>query len=109
MHVHDAPIALLLAEHHRRTGDMLGAVAARPGRRLSADPVGFGMPVTSIDGKSAGNDAADVERRPIAAGHVLLIKLPEPGPVLAALVGVAIEVEEHAFRGAAPDLRQRLP
>src|SRR5438067_11539920 len=56
-----------------------------------------------------GYDPADVEWRPIAAGDILLIELPQPGPMLAALIGVAVEVEEHRLRRTAPDVLQRHP
>src|SRR6202049_141382 len=49
MHMHDAPIAVLLAEYHRRAGDVLGAVAPRGRRRLAADPVRFGMAMAPQD------------------------------------------------------------
>ena len=56
-----------------------------------------------------GHDPADVEWGPIAAGDVLLIELPQPGPLLAALVGMAVQVEEDTLRCAAPEVRQLLP
>src|SRR5437764_9741140 len=73
MHMHDAPIAVLLAEHHRRAGDVLAAVAPRRGRRLAADPVGSGMAMAPQDREVVGHGPADVERGPIAARDIVLI------------------------------------
>src|SRR5207302_3770600 len=95
MHVHDPPIAVLLAEHHRRAGDVLGAVTPCRGRRLAADPVRSGLAMAPQDREVVGHDPADVERGPVAARDVLFIELPQPGPVLAALIGMTVEVEEH--------------
>src|SRR5437016_2857767 len=76
MDVHDAPIAVLLAEHHRRAGDVLGTVAPRRRRRFVADPIGLGMAMAPQNREVVRHDSADVERGPIAARDVVLIKLP---------------------------------
>src|SRR5438132_2331355 len=80
MDVHDAPIAVLLAENHRRTGDVRGAVAPRRGRRLAADPIRSGLAMAPQDREVVGHHPADIERGPIAARDVVLVELPQPGP-----------------------------
>ena len=67
------------------------------------------MPFTPNNRELVRDDAADVERRPVAALYVGLIELPQPRPVLDALVGVAVQVEENGFRGGAPQLGQMAP
>ena len=44
--------------------------------------------------------------RPVAARDVVLVELPQPRPMLAALVGMAVEVEKHRFWRGAPDVLQ---
>src|ERR1700722_9733497 len=90
MRVDDAPIAGFLAEHHGRAGDEILAVGSR-GLRIGADPFGARLAFAPDDGNLAVDDPADVERRPIAARDIVTIILPQPGPVLAALVGMPIE------------------
>ena len=88
---------------------MLGAIAPRDGRRLAADPVRFCVAMAPQDREVVRHDPADVERGPIGARDILLVELPQPRPVLPAVVGMAIEVEEHSFRRAAPDILQLDP
>src|SRR5690242_15725061 len=103
MDVHDPPVAQFLAEYHRRARNELGAVASRRGWWLLADPFRFGVPLAPDDCEVIGDDPADIERRPIAARDVALVELPQPRPMLAALVGVAIEVEKNRVRCGTPD------
>src|SRR5215470_2083128 len=109
MHVHDAPVACFLAEHHRRARDERNAVPPRLWRRVSTDPFRLGMPFAPDDGEIVRYDAAEVEWRPIAASDVRLIELPQPGPVLATLVSVTVQVEKNCLPRAAPDVLQLVP
>src|SRR5438270_9981536 len=109
MHVDNAPVSALLAEYHRRARDVLIAVPARPHRRLLPDPIRAGVAMAPDHRQLVRDDAADVKRGPIAARDVLLIELPEPCPMRAAVISVAVEVEEHGLRHAAPQILQRLP
>src|SRR4029077_19415675 len=82
MHVHNAPVARFLAEHHRRARDERNAVAPRLWRRVRAVPFRPRMPFAPDAGDIVRYDTAEVEWRPIAAPDVRLIELPQPGPVL---------------------------
>src|SRR5262245_9093475 len=108
--VHHPPIAALLAEHHGRAGDELVAgVMDVLRRRLLADPVAPGAAMAPHHGHAVGHDAADVERGPVARLHVLPVELPETEPVVAPLVGVAVEIEEQRLGRLAPDRIEHLP
>src|SRR5262245_30119573 len=110
MRVHHPPITALLAEHHGRARDELVAgVMDVLRRRLVADPVAPGTAVAPHHGHVIGHHAPDVERGPVARLHVLPVELPETEPVVASLVGVAIEVEEQRLRRLAPDRIEHLP
>src|SRR5262245_19229739 len=110
MCVHHPPIAILLAEHHGRAGDeLIARVVDVLRRRLLADPVAAGTAVAPDHGHVVGHHTADVERGPVARLHVLPIELPESEPVVASLVGVAVEVEEPRLRRLAPDRIEHLP
>src|ERR1700687_167074 len=110
MRMHDAPAAVLLADHHGRAGDELVAgVMDVLGRRLLADPVALGAAMTPDDSHVVGHDAADIERSPVARLHILSVELPKPDPVIASLVGVPVEIEEQRFRRLAPDRIELLP
>src|SRR5205807_2245715 len=78
MDVHDAPIAVLLAKHHRRASDVLGAVAPCGGRRLAADPIRSGLAMAPQDREVVRHHPADVERGPVAARDIVLVELPQP-------------------------------
>src|SRR5262245_52794406 len=95
MRMHPAPLPLLLAEHHAGARDELRVVVVEVARRrLRAGPLSAGVTMAPYDGEIAGNDATDIERRPIARLHVLTVELLQLRPVVAAVVGVAIEVEK---------------
>src|SRR6187402_2074825 len=94
MRVHHAPGPLLLAEHHGRARDeFLAAVVDVLRRRLLAGPLSFGVAMAPDHGEIAGHHAADIERRPVGRRHVLTVELPEPDPVVPALISMAVEVE----------------
>src|SRR5205814_4336416 len=98
------------AEHHRRTRDEFGVVVIDIfWRRLLAGPLPPRLAVAPHDAEIAGHDAADVERRPIGRSDVLAIELPEPNPVVAAVVGVAVEIEVDRVRRRTVDRRETLP
>src|SRR6516164_379827 len=109
MHVHDAPVARFLAEHHRRARNERNAVAPRLWGRVPTDPFRLRVPIAPDDGEIVRYDAAEIEWRPIAAPNVRLIELPQPGPVLAALVSVTVQVEKDCHRCAAPDVLRGAP
>src|SRR6201981_1162187 len=109
MHVHDVPVARFLAEHHRRARDERNTVAPRPWGRVPTDPFRLRVPFRPDDGEIVRYDAAEVEWRPITAPDVRLIELPQPGPVLAALVSVTVQVEKNCLRRGAPDVLQLAP
>src|SRR5580704_11017924 len=108
MRVDDPPVARLLAECHGRTRDEILTVGPR-WTGLITEPFGAGVALAPDHREIAVDDAADIERSPIAAHDIILVVLPQPRPLLAALVGMAIEVEEHGLRRAAPDFLQLLP
>src|SRR5262249_56279718 len=90
-----APFAALLANPQGRAGDDLApAIMNVLGRRLLALPIATGVPMAPDHGHLIRDDAADVERRPIARAHVLHIEFPEPEPVVTALVSVPVQIEE---------------
>src|SRR5262249_59399799 len=102
--VHDAPAAGVLAEHHGRTGDeLVAAIVDILRRRRRASPIAFGAAMAPHHCHVVGYDAAEVERRPVARLHVLSVEFPQAEPMLASLVGVPIEVEEHRLGRRAPD------
>src|SRR5205814_3398302 len=107
--MHYAPVSVFLAEYHRRARDMLVAVPARTHRRFLTDPIRASVAMAPDHRQLVRDDAADVKRRPIAARDVLLIELPEPRPMRAAVISMAVEVEEHSVRHAAPQIVQRFP
>src|SRR5215831_15396962 len=110
MCVDNAPTAGFLAKRHGGAGDeLLAAVMNVLGRRHLSSPLAFGAAMTPDDRHVIGDDAADIERRPVTRRHVLPIEFPQPQPMLAALVGVAIEVEEGRFGRSAPDRLKLLP
>src|SRR5467141_2868696 len=109
MHVHDAPVTRFLAEQHRRARDERNAVSPRLWGRVPTDPFRLRAPFAPDDGEIVRYDAAEVEWRPITAPDVRLIELPQPGPLLAALVGVTVQVEKNCLRCAAPDVLQLSP
>jgi len=110
MRVHHAPVAVLLAEHHGRAADeFLSAIMDVGGRRLLPRPLPSGAAMAPDHGHVLGDDSSEVERSPIARLHVLAIELPQPKPVIASVVGMAIEVEEHRLRCLAPDAIELLP
>src|SRR6516165_4139116 len=78
-------------------------------RRLLAGPVAPGAAMAPDHGHVAGDDAAEVERRPVARLHVLSVELPEPEPVVASPVGVTVEIEEHRLGRLAPDRIELFP
>src|SRR5580704_19732840 len=104
MRMHDAPFPLLLAEYHGRARDeFLAVVMDALRRRLLAGPMAPGATMTPDHGHLVGCDAAEVERRPVARLHVLPVEFPEPEPVIAPLIGMAVEIEEHRLGRLAPD------
>src|SRR5215813_11014660 len=110
MRVHDAPAAGFLAEHHGRAGDeLVAAVVDVLGRRRRAGPIAFGAAMAPNHRHVVGHDAAEVERRPVTRLHVLPVEFPQPEPMLASVVGVPIEVEEHRLGRRAPDRLELLP
>src|SRR6516165_3350613 len=110
MRVHHVPLAVFLAEHHGRAGDeFLAVVVDALRRRLLAGPVAPGAAMAPDHGHVAGDDAAEVERRPVARLHVLSVELPEPEPVVASPVGVTVEIEEHRLGRLAPDRIELFP
>src|SRR6516164_4273236 len=94
---------------NRRARDERNPIPPRLWQRVPTDPFRLRMPFTPDDGEIVRYDAAEVEWRPIAAPDVRLIELPQPGPVLAALVSVTVQVEENPLRCAAPDVLQPAP
>src|SRR5947208_1458270 len=64
-------------------------------------------PIVGFLAKDHGR--AGVERRPIARRHVLSVEFPQPKPMLAAFIGVAVQVEEHRLGRLAPDRLEFLP
>src|SRR5438045_4523674 len=108
VYVHHAPVSVFLAEYHRRARDVLVAVPARTHRRFLTDPIRASVAMAPDHRQLIRDDAADVKRGPIAARDVVLIELPEPRPMRAAVIGVAVEVEEHGLRHAAAQILQRL-
>src|SRR5712691_5911161 len=110
MCMHHAPIATFLAKHHGRAGDEFVAAVMDVLRwRLLAGPIAPGAAMAPDHGHVAGNDPADVEWRPVARLHVSSIELPELEPVVASLIGMPIEIEEHRLRRLAPDRIELLP
>src|SRR6266851_5582855 len=110
MHMHDPPIAVFLAEYHGRARDeLVAAVVDVFRRRLLPGPIAPGAAMAPYHRHVVGHDAADIERRPVARLHVLPVIFPEPEPMLASFVGVAVEVEEPRLRRAAPDRIELLP
>jgi hypothetical protein len=61
------------------------------------------------DRQVIGDDAADIERGPVARRHVLPIELPQPKPMVATPVGVTVEIEEQRLGRLAPDRLELLP
>ena len=106
--MHHAPVSVFLAEYHRRARDVLVAVPARTHRRFLTDPIRASVAMAPDHRQLIRDDAADVKRGPIAARDVVLIELPEPRPMRAAVIGVAVEIEEDAGRIVAPDPAQGL-
>src|SRR6185436_16123333 len=91
MRVHHPPLAVLLAEHHGRARDeLLVAVIDVLGRWLRAGPLPPCVAMAPHHREVAGHHATDVERRPIGRRHVLAVEFPEPRPVVAGVVGVAV-------------------
>ena len=80
----------------RWAGDKRNAVAPRLWGRVSTDPFRLRVPFAPDDGDSVRYGAAEVEWRPISARDVWLIELPQPGPgpLLATLVTVTVQVED---------------
>src|SRR5438105_7483964 len=110
MRVHDAPFAGFLAKDHGRAGDeLLATVMDVLRRRRHAGPFAVGAAMAPDDRHLVGDNAADVERRPIARRHVLSVEFPQPKPMLAAVIGVAVQVEEHRLGRPAPDRLELLP
>src|SRR5205823_6325208 len=97
MHMDNAPVHVLLAEYHCRARDVLVAVAARTHGRFLTNPIRAGVAMAPDNRQLIRHDAANVKRSPIAARDVLLVELPEPCPMRAAVISVAIEVEEHGL------------
>src|ERR1700738_2937251 len=110
MRVHDVPFVRLLAEHHGRAGDeFIPAIVDVLRRRLRAGPIAPCAAVTPDNGEIGGDNAADVEGRPVARLYVLLVEFPQPKPMLAAVIGVPIEIEEGGFRRLAPERVELFP
>src|SRR6516165_8147540 len=104
MRVYDAPFARFLAKHHGRTADeFIPAIVDVLRRRFLTGPIAPGAAVTPDHRKIVGDQAADIERRPVARRHVLAVELPQPEPMLAAVIGVAIEIEKGGLRRLAPE------
>src|SRR5438477_11384137 len=78
-------------------------------RQRRAGPLALGAAMAPDDRHLVGNDAADIERRPITRRDVFSVEFPQPKPMLAALVGVAVEVEEQRLGRLAPDRLELLP
>src|SRR4029434_2940844 len=77
MGMHHAPLPLLLTEHHAGARDECRVVVVEVARRrLCAGPLPTGVAMAPHHGEIAGDDATDVEWRPIARLHVLPIELP---------------------------------
>src|SRR5438094_9699894 len=110
MRVHDAPIAAFIAKDHGRAGDeLLAPVMDVLWRRRRAGPFALRAAMAPDDCHLVADNTADVERRPIARCHVLSVELPQPKPILAAFIGVAVQVEEHRLGRPAPDRLELLP
>lgn len=110
VHVDYAPFAAFLAEHHRRTRDEILVCMALARTRVATDPTQLGLAMAPGDGDVHTNDSADVVRNPLPSRHMLLVILPQLHPVIAAIVGVTVEVEEHGLGRTAPQLvAQGLP
>src|SRR5271166_4059871 len=104
MRMHDAPFPVLLAEHHGRARDeFLAVVIYALRRRLLAGPMAPGAAMAPDHSHAVRYDTAEVERRPAARLHVSPVELPELEPVMAPLIGMAVEIEEHRLRRPAPD------
>ena len=77
--------------------------------RLGADPLPTGVAMAPHHGEIAGDDAPDVEGRPRARLHVLPVELPQTRPVVAAVVGVTVEIEKGRLGRRAEERLQVLP
>src|SRR6516164_4890323 len=76
--------------------------------RLATRPFAFGAPMAPEHRHVVGYDATEIERCPVARANVLLVKLPQPYPMIATTIGVAVKIEEHRLGCRAPD-RGELP
>src|SRR6516225_7870339 len=103
MRVHDPPFPPFAAEHHGGAGDELLPLVVNVARGLVfPHPLASGLAAAPDHGHLCGDDAADVERRPIGALDVVLVEGPQPTPMVGAIVGVTIEIEECRFLQLAP-------
>src|SRR5580704_17536213 len=110
MRVHDPPLPGFLLEHHRRPRDKFVALIMNfAWRTIGADPATMGIAVTPDYGHFIGNDAADVERRPVGPLNVLLIEGPQATPMVRTLIRMTIEIVEGGLRQRAPDRLQFVP
>src|SRR5215475_14044750 len=110
MGMYHAPLPLLLAEHHAGARDECRVVVVEVARRrLLAGPLPTGVAMAPHHGEIAGDDATNVEGRPIARLHVLPVELPQTCPVVAAVVGVAVEIEKGRLGRWAEERLQVLP
>ena len=63
-----------------------------------------------IGGRQIARDhAADIEWCPRARFHVLAVELPQPDPMVPAVIGMSVEIEKRRFGGARPDRLQPDP
>ena len=113
-----APEGVAILQDHKNLNGWLARIEVRPNMKATtwdkllervADPFRLRVPFAPDDGEIVRYDAAEVEWRPISAPDVGLIELPQPGPVLAALVSVTVQVEKNCLRCAAPDFLQLAP
>src|SRR5712692_174115 len=110
MRVHHAPVAAFLVEDHGRPRDEPVALVVNFARRpILADPVPVRIAVTPDHRHLVRDHPADVERRPVRPLHILLVERPQATPVIAAVVSVAVEIEECGLGQLAPDWIEPLP
>jgi hypothetical protein len=94
MGVDHAPLSIVLAEDHRRAGNELRIVVVYVARRRHfARPLPPGLAMAPDDREIICDCATNVIGRPITGLHVLPVELPKPGPVVATIVGMTIEIE----------------
>ncbi len=100
----DAPVAVLLMKGHRRARDEVFVLVALGRPRIGPDPADLGVPLAPDHRDVRTDHAADVEGDPGAGVHVLLVVFPQRHPMVAAMIGVTIEIEERRLGCGAPDL-----